>query len=63
MSEAEFRLRISCFYPNLNACQTSSLTHLNRNTINRYFHLIRKRVAQLCEQESPFQGEIEVDES
>ena len=26
-------------------------------------HLIRKRIAELCEQVSPFQGEIEVDES
>ena len=52
-----------CFCLNPNACQTSSLTHLNRNTINRYFHLIRQRVAQFSEQGSSFQGEIEVYES
>ena len=63
ISEAKFRQLIKCFSLDLNACQTSSLTHLNRNTINRYFHLIRKRVAHFCELESPFQGEIEVDES
>ena len=36
---------------------------LNRNTIYRYFHLIRKRVAYFCELEAPFQGEIKVDKS
>lgn len=31
--------------------------------MNRYLSLIRQRIADLCEEESPFQGEIEVDES
>ena len=31
--------------------------------MNRYLALIRQRIADLCEEESPFQGEIEVDES
>lgn len=39
------------------------LTGLNRNTVNRYLHLIRTRIAEFCEQSSPFQGEIEADES
>jgi transposase-like protein len=39
------------------------LTGLNRKTINRYLTLIRQRIAELCEQDSPFKGEIEVDES
>jgi len=63
ISEAKFWQLIRCFCLYLNACQTSSLTHLNRNTINRYFHLVRKRVANFCELEYPFQGEIEVGES
>jgi hypothetical protein len=39
------------------------LTGLNRNTVNHYFLLIRKRIAEFCEQSSSFFGEIEVDES
>lgn len=31
--------------------------------MNLYLALIRQRIADLCEEESPFQGEIEVDES
>ncbi len=30
---------------------------------NRYLTLIRQLIAQSCERESPFQGEVEVDES
>ena len=49
ISEAKFRQLIRCFCLDLNACQISSLTHLTRDTINCYFHMIRKRVANLCE--------------
>jgi len=31
--------------------------------VNRYLLLIRQRIADLCEEKSPFQGEIEADES
>ena len=31
--------------------------------MNRYLHLIRKQIAEFRDQESPVQGEIEVDES
>jgi len=37
------------------------LTKLNRNTVNPYLALICQRIADLCEEESPFQREIEVD--
>jgi transposase-like protein len=47
----------------LGAQQIAILTNLNRNTVNRYLKLIRKRIAELCESETPFKGEIEVDES
>jgi hypothetical protein len=36
---------------------------LNRNTVNRYLTLIRERITEHCETQSPFKGEIEVDES
>ena len=63
ISEAKFRQLIRLFAYDLDAKTIASLTHLNRNTVNRYFALIRKRIAEFCEQQSPVQGEIEVDES
>jgi transposase len=61
--EAKFRLLIRFFVHDLDAKTIASLTHLNRNTVNRYLNLIRKRIAEFCEQQSPVRGEIEVDES
>jgi len=63
VSEAKFRDLIKYFSLDLDAQQIAILTHLNRNTVNRYLKLIRKRIAEFCESETPFKGEIEVDES
>ncbi len=45
------------------ATNIAKLTHLNRNTSNRYLFLIRTRIVDLCDKSSPFSGHIEVDES
>ena len=63
ISEAKFREFIRYFSLDLDAHKIAFLTGLNRNTVNRYVLLIRKRIAEFCEQSSPFSGEIEVDES
>ena len=63
ISEAKFRELVRLFALDLEANKVAALTRLNRNTINRYLFLIRQRIAERCEQESPFKGEIEVDES
>ena len=63
VSEAKFRDLIKYFSLDLSAQQIATLTKLNRNTVNRYLKLIRKRIAEICESETPFKGEIEVDES
>ena len=63
ISEAKFREIVQLFSLDLDAIQISNLTNLNRNTVNRYLLLIRTRIAQFCELQSPFKGEIEVDES
>ena len=47
----------------MTAKQTFKTTGLNRNTINRYYNKFRERIVRLCQIDSPFQGEIEVDES
>ncbi|TVM17195.1 IS1595 family transposase [Oceanidesulfovibrio indonesiensis] len=63
ISEAKFRQLARCFALDLDARQAAAITGLNRNTTNRYYRLIRQRIAEFCENESPFSGEIEVDES
>jgi transposase-like protein len=63
ISEHKFRQIVKYFSLDLEAKKVAHLTRLNRNTINRYFNLIRNRIAEFCETETPFRGEIEVDES
>jgi len=63
VSEAKFRQLLKHFSIDLDAQQIAILCNLNRNTVNRYLMLIRKRIAEFCEEQSPFHGEIEVDES
>ena len=63
ISEAKFREFVRYFALDLDAQKIALLTRLNRNTINRYLQLVRKRIAEYCEAFSPFQGDIEVDES
>ena len=63
ISEAKFRELVKHFSLDIPSQNIAILTNLNRNTVNRYLLEIRKRIAEFCEQESPFHGEIEVDES
>ena len=63
ISEAKFRELVRYFSLDLTSDNIAVLTGLNRNTVNRYLLLLRKRVAEFCERDSPFSGEIEVDES
>jgi transposase-like protein len=63
ISEAKFRELVKLFALNLEATQIAELTGLNRNTVNRILRAIRQRLAEFCKQQSPFSGEIEVDES
>ena len=63
ISEAKIRELIRYFSSDIEAKKISEFTKLNRNTINRYLKAIRKKIAEYCELESPFNGEVEVDES
>ncbi len=63
ISEAKFRQIIRYFAVDLDASQITKLVALNRNSVNRYLRAIRQRIAEFCETQSPFSGEIEVDES
>ena len=62
LSEAKFRELVKYFAADLTALQIARLSGVNRNTVNRYLHLIQERIAFHCEQESPFSGTVEVDE-
>lgn len=55
---------VSCFCLDLTAIQTSLLLGLNRNTINKYFHIFRRTIyqSQISERKL-FVGEVEIDES
>ena len=63
ISEAKIRQIVKLFSLDLDASQITKIASLNRSTINRYLTEIRKRIAQFCEKQSPFSGEVEVDES
>jgi transposase-like protein len=63
ISESKFRELVRLFAYDLDATQISKVTNLNRNTVNRYLKGIRERIAEYCEEQSPFKGVVEVDES
>jgi len=63
ISSKQFRQLVRYFVVDLTASQIALLSGLHRNTVNRYLRAIRERSAQFCETESPFGGEVEVDES
>jgi transposase-like protein len=63
ISRTKFRQILKLFALDLTASQIAVLTNLNRNTVNRYLTLTRTLIAAFCEQESPFVGEVECDES
>ena len=63
ISEVKIRQLVKLFALDLDASQIAQISNLNRNTVNRYLAEIRKRIAEYCQSLSPFNGEIEVDES
>src|SRR4051812_23120244 len=63
ISRAKFRQLLKLFAVDLTDTQITALTALNRNTVNRYLRLIHQTIAEHCERESPFRGEVELDES
>ena len=63
ITRAKFRQLLRLFALDLTAVQITALTALNRNTVNRYLTLIRQAIAEHCERESPFSGDVELDES
>ncbi len=54
---------MTLFSLDLEADQTTHITGISRNTINKYYRAFRERIVQLCDEDSPLSGEVEVDES
>lgn len=60
LSERKFRELPRLFCADATA---ASLTGLNRDTVNRHHGMPRARIAEACGADSPFDGEVEADES
>lgn len=63
ISEAKFREIARLFSLDIEASKIAKISKLNRNTINRILTLLRARLAEYCEEQSPYSGVVEVDES
>ena len=63
ISEAKIREIVRLFSVDLTALQIAAVAGVNRNTVNRILAHLRACIAAFCEQESPIQGIVEVDES
>src|ERR1039458_4392766 len=63
ISAARFRHLVRCFALDLTATQTAAVTGISVRSVNAIFLRIRVRMAEACERDSPFQGEVEADES
>lgn len=61
--EWKFRLLVRYFALDLAAADATQLTTLTRKSVNTIFLKIRCRIAEECQRQSPFAGEVEVDES
>lgn len=61
--EWKFRLLARYFALDLPAADAAQLTGLTRKSVNMIFLKIRRRIAEECQRQSPFAGEVEVDES
>ena len=63
ISKAEFKQLARCFAPDSTAMSTAELTGLSVRVVNSIDLKIRVRIAESCELDSPWQGEVELDES
>ncbi|ELN4703265.1 IS1595 family transposase [Pseudomonas nitroreducens] len=63
ISEAKFRELLRFFALDFTASDAARLTGLSARAINDIYLRIRRRLAEECEQASPFEGVVEVDES
>src|SRR5690606_34228459 len=58
-----FRRLIRAFAMDLTASDAAQLTGLSVRAVNAIYLRLRQRIAEHCEAQSPFRGEVEIDES
>jgi len=63
LSDYKIKKIIQCFSLDIDATRSSEILGINRNTINKYYNLIREKMAISLTDKSLFSGEIECDES
>lgn len=63
ISQSRFRKLMRAFALDLTATETAVLTGLSLRSVNSIYLKLRRRIAAWCEAQSPFAGEVEVDES
>ena len=63
ISEAKFRQVVRLFAMDLTATDTAELSGLSVRSTNTIYQRVRVRMAQACAVQSPFEGELEADES
>jgi transposase-like protein len=63
ISEARFRRLMKAFALDLTASDTARLTGISTRSVNTIFLKMRQRIAEYCEAQSPYSGEVELDES
>jgi len=63
ISEKVFRRIIHAFAMDFTATDAAVLTGVSLRSVNSIYLKLRRRIAQHCEAQSPFAGEVEVDES
>ena len=59
----KFREILMYFCEDETASKTAKYSKINRNTVNRIFDLLRKRIVKISLESTPEMGEFEVDES
>jgi transposase len=63
ISQSRFRRLIRAFALDLTASEAAAITGISVRSVNNIYLQLRRRIAAWCEAQSPFAGEVEVDES
>ena len=63
ITEPVFRRLIKAFAMDLTATDAAELTGPSLRSVNTIYLKLRRRIAEHCEAQSPFRGEVEIDES
>ncbi len=63
ISETKFRLILQCFAKDFDSYSTAEISGVSRQSIQKYFEKLRRRILEWVANEKLFSGEVEVDES